>query len=338
MVQKLYLSSSSFEHELLSPSSLPPNHQYLNHHQRPYKPLHNIALAHFSKPLKAHKHTSHTPSLLTPTMDSTPTQSRPAESKSAKKKRAKTESGANGSVGLAAVPDVTSKEDSSLDAKADGDGSYEHPYIKELNKQVRNTHKKLSGMQKVDAVIAENPNTSLDDLVAQRKINNDQKASALKKPQLQQQLAELDSQISQYRKFDADFQQQLSKQKEDLTAAHIKEVEKLREELSNEGKTVGLVELRSKLLTLSQFLRCAASKRLEPAEADSEAGYAFEGALLGVYGGDDKAVDTAIKLIDGADEQVPNVEGSLTSVKCKYTIMSPRHVTMFTCPSTTSGK
>lgn len=271
-------------------------------------------------------------------MDSTPTQSRPAESKSAKKKRAKTESGANGSVGLAAVPDVTSKEDSSLDAKADGDGSYEHPYIKELNKQVRNTHKKLSGMQKVDAVIAENPNTSLDDLVAQRKINNDQKASALKKPQLQQQLAELDSQISQYRKFDADFQQQLSKQKEDLTAAHIKEVEKLREELSNEGKTVGLVELRSKLLTLSQFLRCAASKRLEPAEADSEAGYAFEGALLGVYGGDDKAVDTAIKLIDGADEQVPNVEGSLTSVKCKYTIMSPRHVTMFTCPSTTSGK
>ncbi|KAK5172619.1 uncharacterized protein LTR77_002739 [Saxophila tyrrhenica] len=248
-------------------------------------------------------------------MDALPAQSRPAESKSAKKKRAKAEGGANGSVSLTAVPNMNSKEDSSVDAKADSDGSYEHPYIKELNKQIRNTHKKLGGMQKVDAVMAENPNTSLDDLVAQRKINNDQKASVLKKPQLQQQLAQLEEQISQYRKFAAEFQDQLSKQKEDLTSQHVKEVEKLREELSNEGKTVGLVELRSKLLTLSQFLRLAAAKRGVPEEAETQEGYAFEGALLGVYGGDEKAVDTALKLIDGADEQVPNVDGHPTTVK-----------------------
>ncbi|KAK3706464.1 hypothetical protein LTR37_012674 [Vermiconidia calcicola] len=236
------------------------------------------------------------------------------ESKSQRRKKGKAAEGANDSSNATAVPQAAGKEDSSLDAK-DGEGIHEHPYIKELAKQIRNTQKKLSGMQKTDAVIAENPNTSLDDLVAQRKINNDQKTAALKKPGLVQQLATLEEQIGQYRKFDADYQAQLLKQKEELTAQHQKELEEAQEGSKEDSRTAGEAELRKKLLIFSQFLRAAAAKRTVEEEADSEESRAFEGALLLVYGGDEKAVETAVKLIDGADEQVPSIDGVLLPIR-----------------------
>lgn len=239
------------------------------------------------------------------------------ESKASRRKKAK-DGSVSGSAPSPAVPDGPGKEDSSLEAKGDGDvGAYEHPYIKELAKHIRNTHKKLSGMQKVDAVIAENPDSSLDELVAQRKINADQKAAALKKPQLQQQLATFEEQISQYRKFDAEYQTQLQKQKDDLTSQHQKELEKAKDELKLEGVTAGAAELRKKLLVFSQFLRAAAAKRTVEEEADTDESRAFEGALLLVYGGDQNAVETAVKLIEGSEEQVPSIEGVSLPVKCK---------------------
>ena len=237
-----------------------------------------------------------------------------AESRSSRKKKAKN---ASGSVFTPppAVPDVSTKEDSSLDAKGDGDAISEHPYIKELTKHIRNTHKKLSGMQKTDAIFAENPNTSLDDLVAQRKINADQKAAALKKPQLQQQLAGYEEQIAQYRKIDSDYQSQMQKQKDELTSQHQKELEKIKEDTRVEGVSSGAAELRKNLLVFSQFLRAAAAKRTVEEEVDTDESRAFEGALLLVYGGDQKAVETAVKLIEGADEQVPSIEGMPLPVK-----------------------
>ncbi|KAK1022805.1 hypothetical protein LTS16_025418, partial [Friedmanniomyces endolithicus] len=48
----------------------------------------------------------------------------------------------------------------------------------------------------------------------------------------------------------------------------------------------------------------------DPAENE-----AFEGALLLAYGGDEKAVDTAVAIIDGTDEKVPNIEGTLLEVR-----------------------
>ena len=44
---------------------------------------------------------------------------------------------------------------------------------------------------------------------------------------------------------------------------------------------------------------------------------ACEGTLLLVYGGDQKAVETALNLIEGSDEQVMSIEGTLLPVKCK---------------------
>lgn len=172
-------------------------------------------------------------------------------------------------------------------------------------------------MQKLDQILIENPNTSLDDLVASRKINNDQKAQALKKPALQASLTQLEEQIAQYKKVDAEYQARMASERESLTSSHKAEVESLKEQLKKDAEAESKGTLRKKLLVFSQFLRAAAAKRVIEEEADTEESKAFEGALLLVYGGDDKAVDAAVNLIEGADEAVPSVEGTLLSVKCR---------------------
>lgn len=244
-----------------------------------------------------------------------------SESKSARKKKAKAEAAANGAAPVPAVPDAETKDSSSLDAKEEGEGHTDHPYVKELYKHIRNINKKITGMQKIDLIIADNPGVSLDDLVAQRKINADQKNAALKKPQLQAQLAQLEEQIQQYRKFDADYQSQMQKQKEDLTTQHEKELEKVKNDTRLEGVTNGAAELRKKLLIFSQFLRLAAAKRMVEEEADTAESKAFEGALLLVYGGDETAVDTAISLIEGSEKPCPSIDGTLMPFTCKLEVL-----------------
>lgn len=203
------------------------------------------------------------------------------------------------------------------------EASSENPYILSLQKQMRAINKKLSGMAKTDAVLKENPNVSLDDLVAQRKLNQDQKASALKKPQLQAQLVTLDEQVQQYKKFDAEFQQQLLKQKTDLTSTHSEELEKIKKEAQAEAAARSQAELKSKLLIFSQFLRAAAARRNAEEDSEEDENRAFEGTLLLVYGGDQKAVETALNLIEGSDEQVTSIEGTLLPVKCRFSYFLP---------------
>jgi ribosomal protein L16 Arg81 hydroxylase len=91
-------------------------------------------------------------------------------------------------------------------------------------------------MQKVDSIIAENPGVALDDLVASRKINNDEKAQALKKPGLQAQLAQLEEQVVLYKKFDQEYQQKIATEKVLVQSAHTEELEKLRETLKQKQR------------------------------------------------------------------------------------------------------
>jgi hypothetical protein len=174
-----------------------------------------------------------------------------------------------------------------------------------------------NAMTKLDSILAENPGKSLDELLASRKINADQKAQASKKPALQASLAQLEEQIAQYKKIDADYQSRMSAQHSHLTSSHQAEIEKMKADLTGQLEDQLNSALRQKLLTFSQFLRAAAAKRVIEEEADSDESKAFEGALLLVYGGDDKAVDAVMNLITGSDEQVPSVEGELLPVKCK---------------------
>ncbi len=242
------------------------------------------------------------------------------ESKSARKKKAKAEAAPNGNAPSPAVPTSLAKEDSSLDAKESGEhGQSEHPYIRELTKHIRNVHKKLTGMQRTETIISENPGVSLDDLIKDKKINADQKSSILKKPQLESQLATYEEQVQQYKKFDAESQTQLQKQRDELTTQHEKELEKTRADAQMLGVTNSADELRKKILILSQFLRAAAAKRTE-VDQDSEENLAFEGVLLQVYGGDDRAVQAALDLIEGSEEKVVSIEGAILNVDCKSSI------------------
>ncbi|KAI9792328.1 MAG: hypothetical protein M1816_002553 [Peltula sp. TS41687] len=186
-----------------------------------------------------------------------------------------------------------------------GSKEYESPYIRELYKSIRNVTKKLNATAKVDAIVAENPGVSLDDLVANRKINTDQKAQALKKPSLQASLAQLEEQISQYKKFDQEYQTRLNSEKATLKASHEAEIDSARTQAKEEGRVEAQKEARDTLLLLSKFLRLAAARRQEgDAEPDSAEKKALEGLLLMVYGGDEGAVAAMEKLVNGADERV----------------------------------
>lgn len=109
----------------------------------------------------------------------------------------------------------------------------------------------------------------------------------------------------------------MTAEKKTLQTAHQKEVDELKASQSSNAETLDRESLRAKLLVFSQFLRSAAAKRLVETEMDSEESKAFEGALLLVYGGDQRAVDAAVDLIEGADKPVPNVEGQILNVTCK---------------------
>ena len=170
-------------------------------------------------------------------------------------------------------------------------------------------------MQKVDAILEANPGVSLDDLVSSRKINADQKAQAQKKPALQAQLAQLEEQVAQYKKFDQEYQHKIAQEKEILQQSHSAELEKLREALKVEAALELKKVFREKFLTLSRFLRAAAARR-QLEDDDSDLTKAFEGALLLVYGGDAGAVAAAEKLIDGSDDSVPSTEGVSLGVTC----------------------
>lgn len=132
-----------------------------------------------------------------------------------------------------------------------------------------------------------------------------------------------------YKKFDSEFQSQLQKQKDELTGQHQLELEKTREDMRLFGITQSEAELRKKLLVFSQFLRCAAAKRSSDEDMEAEENRAFEGALLLVYGGDEKAVSAAMKLIDGSDERVPSIDGVELGFTCEYhpTSRLPSHTT-----------
>lgn len=170
-------------------------------------------------------------------------------------------------------------------------------------------------MQKTDSIIEANPGVSLDDLVASRKLNADQKASAEKKPGLQAQRAQLEEQFGHFQKFGQEQDDKFAKEKEVLRKSHSSELAALRDTLKAEAVLEQKKLLKEKILTLSRFLRAAAARR-QLEDDDSDLTKAFEGALLQVYGGDATAVLAAEKLIDGTDDGVPSTEGVVLSVSC----------------------
>ncbi|EPS27459.1 hypothetical protein PDE_02402 [Penicillium oxalicum 114-2] len=184
----------------------------------------------------------------------------------------------------------------------------EPTYLKELQKSLRNAVKKLNATAKTDAIIAENPGKSLDDLVTEKKINADQKAQVLKKPALQASIAQIEEQIGHYKQFAAQYEARIEGQKAALEKLHQEELEAVRANAIADATESSARLLREQLLTLTKFL-CAAANMRHSGETESLESRALEGVLFQVYGGNQKAVDSMVKLVEGADEKVIGVEG-----------------------------
>ncbi|KAL4750417.1 hypothetical protein BDW72DRAFT_175883 [Aspergillus terricola var. indicus] len=194
----------------------------------------------------------------------------------------------------------------------------EFPHYRDLQRNLRNNVKKLNATAKVDAIIANNPDKTLDELVAEKKINEDQKAQALKKPVLQATIAQLEEQIAHYKEFATSYEQRLTSQKAELEKAH-KEVEALREKAATPAPAEHTSEVMKEdatqqLLSVSRFLSTAAIRRHRGEDETTAESRAFEGVLAQVYGGNLDAVASMQKLIDGADEKIVSVDGERLEV------------------------
>ena len=164
--------------------------------------------------------------------------------------------------------------------------------------------------------MADHPGKSLDELVAEKKINPDQKAQILKKPALQANVAQIEEQISHYKQFAGHYEERLASQKATLEKAHRDELEALRGRAVAEAKESSKKEFENRLLSLSRFL-CAAAAMRRSGDETSDESRAFEGVLYQVYGGCREAVTSMVKLIDGVDENVLTVEGDVLDFTCK---------------------
>ncbi|KAI2467828.1 hypothetical protein F4781DRAFT_298754 [Annulohypoxylon bovei var. microspora] len=231
------------------------------------------------------------------------------ESKSAKKKKAKairTESPAPSAL---SVP-----EKSGSVAGQDGqDDISENAYIREIQKNIRNINKKITNASKTDTLIDQYKDKSLDQLVDEKIINPDQRAQRMKKPQLESQLAQFEEQLAQYKKVDEDYRSRAAIEKASLEKSLYEKFEKEKADAINELKEQAAADNKKvkydSLLVLSQFLRLAAARRTEEADPTADENMALEGVLLNVYSGDENAVSTMIKLIEGSEEVTFSVGG-----------------------------
>ena len=205
------------------------------------------------------------------------------------------------------------------------------------NRQLRNANKKLvsslhilvlcnfidiqkSGTAKAQSIVSENPGVSLDDLVASKKLNNDQKAQMERKPQLQEQVKGLEDQIDRFRQFIKDTEARFEKERGTTKESHQAEVAKARQEAADEARTQALKEHESELLTLTQFLNAASTKRLDESPETSQAEKdAFEDVLLKVYQGTSQAIGDIQKLAQGSQEKIVTVRGEELDFTCEFT-------------------
>lgn len=104
-------------------------------------------------------------------------------------------------------------------------------------------------------------------------------------------------------------------QKAALEKTHQEELEAVRANAIADATETTAKVLRQQLLTVSKFL-CAAANSRRDGDAEALESRAFEGVLYQVYGGNQDAVSSMIKLIDGADEKIQGVEGDLLDLTC----------------------
>lgn len=158
--------------------------------------------------------------------------------------------------------------------------------------------------------------------MAAKIINADQKTQVLKKPGLQAQLAQLEEQLAQYKKIDQEYRARVTTEKAELEKKLTEKLEKEKADAVAEIKEKAEADINKSihdsLLVLSQFLRLAAARRAEDADAGLDENLALEGVLLNVYSGDENAVATMVKLVKGAEEPTRSTAGEPLETTCMF--------------------
>jgi len=157
--------------------------------------------------------------------------------------------------------------------------------------------------------------------VAQRVINLDQKAAYQAKPSLKNQLTQLEEQVIQYKKIEQEYRGRAATERAELekglTERYEKEKANAVAEVKEKAEADAKKILHDGLLVVSQFLRLAAARRAEDSNPEADENLALEGVLLQVYSGDENAVATMIKLVQGSDDATRSVSGDALQTKCK---------------------
>ncbi|KFG79429.1 hypothetical protein MANI_009632 [Metarhizium anisopliae] len=187
------------------------------------------------------------------------------------------------------------------------DEDFESSDIMKLQKSIRNLNKKITNASKTDALLSQERHAgkTLEQLVNEKTINPDQRAQIEKKPELQAQLAQASEQLAQLRKVHEQYRSRAANEK----AEWEKTLEKAKADAVSEAEASFQNSLNGNLLLLSQFLRLAAYRREEATDAESDESQAIEGVLLAIYAGDDSAVASMLKLVEGTEDKVLSVPG-----------------------------
>jgi ribosomal protein L16 Arg81 hydroxylase len=159
--------------------------------------------------------------------------------------------------------------------------------------------------------------------VTEKTINADQKAQALKKPSLQAAVTQIEEQLGHYKQFAAQYEEKittqkaaLDEQKAALDKIHQEELAAVRANALADATESTSRVLRENLLDVAKFL-CAAAN-LRRAGDETPEGVAFEAVLYQVYAGNQDAVTSMVKLIEGVEEPIQGLEGETLDFTCKW--------------------
>lgn len=171
-----------------------------------------------------------------------------------------------------------------------------------------------TNVSKTDSLLAQHPGKSLEELVAEKIINTDQKAQITKKPALQAQLTQMEEQLALYQKVHDQYRSRAKADKAELE----KSLDKAKADAVGAAKQEFKKSQQEHLLVLSQFLRLAAYRREEAKDPESDESQAIEGVLLAIYAGDETAVASMLKLIEGSEEPILSVPGEHLQTTCWF--------------------
>lgn len=155
-----------------------------------------------------------------------------------------------------------------------------------------------------------------EELVELKIINADQKKQVDNLNSLKAEVARLEEQLAQYEKIDAEYRAQVASVKADIEKSHEQDRADAVAEVKKQAEEDAKKSLHDGLLVLSQFLRLAAHRRAEAPESTEDEDQALEGILLGVYGGDEPAVNVMLRLCEGTEDKTVSVGGETLQTTC----------------------